>query len=296
MVKGKKSGVKAKDNGYNQQMLDDVTRADTRLGDKQMLGKEIKQIEELKRRTNEEYSNICMEFNNKEKSLTYLNSEISAQTHTLNMVKDDIAKEKESEYKWIEKRMKEVDEAHGIYQKLCLDNSNMQAELRNKIHAIDLRERRITEENENLHLHVERANGEMGALRYDTAALIDAFDEEKAVFEEHKKSLAPTLDRLSSIKRENESLLEKIENEQEGSARQREVFKHEQEKVHAELESEQVKIRRSEQVLEKQLEEMKARKENLDDFELELKAMEAKVNKDIKRFQLKKVIKDSEGT
>ena len=231
---------------------------------------------------------LDQEFRGRKKLVDGINGGIAgAQAELLN-VRVKATKEKEAFINELNKKMEDVEKADITLRKLIAENEALLVSNKQKQSALNEHEiacaSQVFEMKKALAENQSQWNKrEEDILRREKELLAD-----RAKFEAERDSIMPELDRISSIKNENISLVKEVELQRNNNANilmgiesERQLFE-EQKLVQANKEKVQADRFASE---EKRLREWE---QNLRDFDLETRAKSAKAEKLLRQFQLEK--------
>lgn len=271
-----------------------ANQLNTEKANKDMLLKTAKELENHISNAKKELSNIGHELDGRYKTIKYIDEEIKARNFQLERLSDSFEQKNKERLRLIEEKEKDIFKANEEYKKLLREVKEKSDKLSSEIYKISEERRFFESEMNRMNIHCNQVNSEMAKLKEDIENREAVLKEKEDILEAEKQSFEPELKRISQLKNENNMLLDKIEQDRKQFIRQQDSFEAYKKKIDSEDEIRKNQYRNQE--LSIQAKEAKIRKweQDLKDIELELKAREADVQKQIKRYQLQESIKKGE--
>lgn len=275
---------------YSSETISLAKRADIELNSKKLLIREIMELKDLRDKLHVNHEALCREYNAKDQTLQYLFQEIEAQALKKTRIMNEIKEEKKSEYEYIEKQTKKVDEASVVLNGLKNEEVAKTKQLKDEIGKIYEEREQFTRENARLQRHADQVEAADKNIKLDMLRRERELKESKEEFELYKASMEKDFAKINRIKNENATLLEKINRTEEKIEKERNSMNHEIAAKEAEIKTERDTYLSKENSVALRHELLDKREQDLKDTELELRAREVEAQKVLTRQQAQKVI------
>lgn len=275
---------------YSPETISLAKRADMELNSKKLLIREIMELKDLRDKLHVNHEALCREYNAKDQTLQYLFQEIEAQALKKTRIMNEIKEEKKSEYEYIEKQTKKVDEASVVLNGLKNEEVAKTKQLKDEIGKIYEEREQFTRENARLQRHADQVEAADKNIKLDMLRRERELKESKEEFELYKASMEKDFAKINRIKNENATLLEKINRTEEKIEKERNSMNHEIAAKEAEIKTERDTYLSKENSVALRHELLDKREQDLKDTELELRAREVEAQKVLTRQQAQKVI------
>lgn len=275
---------------YSPETISLAKRADIELNSKKLLIREIMELKDLRDKLHVNHEALCREYNAKDQTLQYLFQEIEAQALKKTRIMNEIKEEKKSEYEYIEKQTKKVDEASVVLNGLKNEEVAKTKQLKDEIGKIYEEREQFTRENARLQRHADQVEAADKNIKLDMLRRERELKESKEEFELYKASMEKDFAKINRIKNENATLLEKINRTEEKIEKERNSMNHEIAAKEAEIKTERDTYLSKENSVALRHELLDKREQDLKDTELELRAREVEAQKVLTRQQAQKVI------
>lgn len=263
--------------------------------EKLVLVKDILKLNEERSRVRKAYTDLCQEFNLKEKSLDSVHKQIQSETLTLSRMKADFEKENAGRIKELNTKLAQVQAADETYRALLIEIDEMKQKLKGELHTISIEREEYLKETERLNRHVKQVEDASIQIKYDVEKREEALAEAKLAFEAEVEEAQLEISRLSEIKNENTLLWQKIEADKAAFESSIKQFEAQRENNSNELAQAKERLKQKESALEAERAKLLKIEEELNDRLLEVKAREAEAAKTMKRYQLTKTVNEAEA-
>lgn len=256
---------------------------------KDILIKNIRQLEEHIRNSRAELDRVNNELEGKYRALRSVDDDIKSQLFILERQKEKFEKQHKSEIDELVKKANDIEASDKEYKALISETMQLKNNLRNDLQKIADERSLHAKEMGVVTRNSEQIQGEMNRQNADMAEREEKLKDEIKAFEEEKELLRPELTRISEIKNENILLWQKIEQDKAQFEHSKSSFENFQKKQASDIELERARIKNLEQAILAKEGKLRKWEEDLNDIQLELKAREAEAQKMMKRYQLHKV-------
>lgn len=253
---------------------------------KDILIKNIKELEKHQADSRKELTNLSQELETKMLALKHVDDEIKAQSFTMERQNQKFEKENSEKLRIFEKKQADLEVASKEYATLLQTVREKERTL--QVDLGKIADERTAHKNEmnRLTKHVQDVESADSKLRADILvreqALKDSLDE----FETEKEAMKPDMKRISEIKNENGLLWQKIEEGQRALDAQKASFDSHKVKIASDVDEGKANIKRQQEQINAQEGKLRQWEQDLKDIELELKVREEEAQKMMKRYQL----------
>ena len=251
---------------------------------------EFKDISERLTEIKEEYSNLCRAVNEKNKELRSVQNSIDAHEFTLHRMNESFDKEHAEKVRVLENRQKEVTEAGQEYQWLLKGVRDKTVQLEHSIHKIAQDKLVLEADNKKWQIYAGQAKSDADVSLIEVSKHEALLKEERQQFEAYKLTLQPLLDEIIKSKGDNTLLIKEVESKSSLLDKKIAFVEEQRQKMLREVELREDKIRQDMILLEQKEDNLVKRNQELEDYDLELKARTVEVEKQIVRYQLNKTI------
>lgn len=248
---------------------------------------EFKLITERLANVKEEYARTCRDLNQKNADLKAVDNEIKSYGYTLAKMREDATREMAENSRVLEARLKEVEASSKEYTQLLRTNREKEALLENGLNNLNKERQTNAAEVKKWQIYAEGEKAEANKQLVDVQNRESLLKEEREQFETYKQSIQPEIDKMTSIKNENDLLWKKLKSQEDGLEKEREQLKRERQKLISETEASKAKIDEASLLLSKREENLAKSQQELFDYELQVKSKDAECEKILKREQLR---------
>ena len=267
-----------------------INKFDTEKASKDILVKNGKELIQHLKDIKNEHQRVAVELENKYKALKHVEDEIKAQTYALHRQNEQFENQNKEKLGAIAKKQSDLDAAEIEYKKIISDGAALNKELKNSLATIADERRTHQNEMNRLNKHVLDVEGEDSRLRSDIETREAKLKQEKEEFEAKKEALRPEILEIEGIKNENLLLWQRIEDEKRNLETQKSGFESYKRKLEQDGETLRASVKKQEESLKNEESKLRKWKQDLEDYDLQLKARESEASRQMKKYQLNQVI------
>lgn len=267
---------------------------DTANSDKQrhdLLVKRTSELENYMNFLNDRIAETTRDFEIKRKGLDSLAKSIEGANYELSNIHTSFNRQNEALLRDYNKKLAEVEQADKTLRDLIAKNVETERQLNIERGRVEQQDYNSKSQVFEMKKALDQNVSEWTKREADLAAREKALASEKEEFEAYKVSLKPEQDRITSIRNENLLLIQKIEEQRRELDAVRSQLSHERLQMNDDKVQSDAKIKQMHDAIGNERARLTEWEQQIKDFDLEVSARAAELNKELRRAKLEEIVK-----